>query len=51
MFRSQDIQVFFIFNHSMIYQISDITMSISAWDKVRFWIYRLNHKSWSHQTW
>ena len=42
---------FCIFNHPMIYQISDITMSISTWDKVHFWIYLLNHKSWSHQTW
>ena len=42
---------FCIFNHPMIYQISDVTMSISTWDKVHFWIYLLNHKSWSHQTW
>ena len=42
---------FCIFNHPIIYQISDITMSISTWDKVHFWIYLLNHKSWSHQTW
>ena len=42
---------FCIFNHRMIYQISDIMMSISTWDKVHFWIYLLNHKSWSHQTW
>ena len=36
MFHSQDIQVFVFFNHTMIYQISDVTMSISAWDKVHF---------------
>ena len=48
MFRSQDIQVFVFLT---IYQISDVTMSISKWDKVHFWIYLLNHKSWSHQTW
>ena len=42
---------FCIFNHPMIYQICDVTMSISTWDKVHFWIYLLNHKSWSHQTW
>ena len=42
---------FYIFNHPLIYQISDVTMSISTWDKVHFWIYLLNHKSWSHQTW
>ena len=42
---------FCIFNHPMIYQISDVTMSISTWDKVHFLIYLLNHKSWSHQTW
>ena len=41
---------FCIFNHPMIYQLSDVTMSISAWDKVHFWIYLLNHKSWSHQS-
>ena len=28
MFRSQDIQVFYIVNHLMIYQISDVMMSI-----------------------
>ena len=35
---------FCIFNHPMIYQISVVTMSISTWDKVHFWIYLLNHK-------
>ena len=49
MFRSQDTG-FCIFNHPMIYQISDVTMSISTWGKVHFLIYLLNHKSWSHQT-
>ena len=42
---------FCIFNHPIIYQISDITMSISTWDKVHFWIYLLDNKSWSHHTW
>ena len=43
---------FCIFNHSMIYQINDVTMmSISTWDKVHFLIYLLNDKSWSLQTW
>ena len=42
---------FCIFNHHMIYQICDVTVSISTWDKVRFWIYLLNYNSWSHQTW
>ena len=42
---------FCIFNHLMIYQISDVTMSISTWDKVHFWIYLLNHNSLSHHTW
>ena len=51
MFRSQDIQVFCIFNHPMIYRIYDVRMSISTWDKVHFWIYLLNHNLWSHQTW
>ena len=42
---------FWILNHPMIYQISDVAMSINTWDKVHFWIYLLNHKSWSHQNW
>ena len=42
---------FSISNNPVIYQICDVTMSISTWDKVHFWIYLLNHKSWSHQTW
>ena len=50
-FRSQDIQVSVFFNHPMIYRICDVTISISTWDKVHFWIYLLNHNSWSHQTW
>ena len=41
---------FYIFNHSMIYQICDVTMNISTWDNLHFWIYLLNHDSWSHQT-
>ena len=35
----------------MIYQICDVTMSISTWDMVHFWIYLLSHKSLTHQTW
>ena len=27
---------FCVFNHPMIYQICDVTMSISNWDKVHF---------------
>ena len=42
---------FSIFNHAIIYQICDITMSISTWDKVHVWMYLLNHNSSSHQTW
>ena len=42
---------FRILNHPMIYQISEVKMSISTRDKVHFWIYLLNHKSWSRQTW
>ena len=49
-FRSQDIQVFCVFNHPMIYQIFDIMMSIGTWDRTPFWIYLLSHNS-SHQTW
>ena len=50
MFHSLDIQVC-IFNHSMIYQISDLMMSISTWNRVHFWIYLLNQSSLTHQTW
>ena len=35
----------------MVFQICDVMMSISIWDKVRLWIYFLNHNSLSHQTW
>ena len=42
---------FSIFYHSMIYQICDVMMSISAWDRVHFWVYLLNHNLLSHQTW
>ena len=43
---------FCILNHPMIYQICDVTMSISAWNKVHFWIYLLNHTQLtSHQIW
>ena len=42
---------FCIFNYPMIYQISDVMVSISTWGKVHFWVYILNHKSWSHQIW
>ena len=41
-FRSQDIC---IFKHPMILQICEVTMSISTWDRVNFWIYLLNHNS------
>ena len=43
--------IFCIFNHLMIYQICDVMMSISTWDKCTFWIYLLNHSWLSHQTW
>ena len=51
MFRSQDIPVFFIFTHPMIYQICDVMMSIITWDRVHIWIYLLNQYSLSNQTW
>ena len=35
----------------MIYQICEVTMTISTWDKAHFWIYLLNHNSLSHHTW
>ena len=38
-------------NYPMIYRICDVTMSISTWDEVHFWIYLLNHNLWSDQTW
>ena len=41
---------FFIFNHPMIYQICNVMMSISTWDRKHFWIYLLNHNSLTHQT-
>ena len=51
MFRSRDILSFCIFNHPMIYQICDVILSISTWDRLHFWIYLLNHHSLTHQTW
>ena len=47
----QDILLFCIFNHPMVWQIRDIMISISTWDRVHFWIYLLNHNLLSHQTW
>ena len=46
-------KVFFLTNtyYFMIYQISDVMMSIGTCDGVHFWIYHLNHNSLSHQTW
>ena len=41
--------IFRIFNHPMIYQIYDVMMSISTWDRVHFWIYILNQTSLVHQ--
>ena len=35
----------------MIYQISDVIMSISTWDGAFLNIYILNHNSLTHQTW
>ena len=40
---------FCIFNHPMIYQIYDITMSVSTWDTLHFSIYLVNRNSLSHQ--
>ena len=34
----------------MIYQMCDVMMRISTWNRVHFWIYILNHNSLSHQT-
>ena len=50
MFRSQDIQVFCIFNYSLIYQICDVMTKIIIWERVHFSKYLLNHKLLSHQT-
>ena len=41
---------FCIFNHPMIYQICDVIMSISTWDKVHFWIYLFTYNSRGDQT-
>ena len=35
----------------MIYEICDVMMSISTWDKTHFWIYRLNNNLLNRQTW
>ena len=35
----------------MIYQICDVTVSISPWGRVHFSIYLSNHNSLIHQTW
>ena len=43
--------IFLHFNHLMIYQICDVMMSISTWDRVYFRKYFLNHSWLSHQTW
>ena len=48
---SSEGQIKIIFNHPMIYRICDVTMSISTWDQVHFWVYLLNYNSWSYQTW
>ena len=45
LFHSQDIELFFIFNHVMIHQMCDVMISISTWDTVHFWIHLLNHNS------
>ena len=39
------------FNRHMIYQICDITTSISTWDGVHFWICLSSPHSLSHQLW
>ena len=49
-FRSQDIEVF-VFLNIPWFTKSRCHMSISAWDWVHFWIYLLNNKSLSHETW
>ena len=41
---------FFILSHHMTYQICDVVMSISTWDRVHFSIYFLNQNSLSRQT-
>ena len=41
---------FRIFNHLMIYQICEVIMSISIWDRVHFWVYLFNRNSLSHHT-
>ena len=38
-------------DHLIIYQICDVMMSVSAWEKVHLWMHFLNHNSLNHQTW
>ena len=49
MFHSQE--SFCVFNDPMIYQVCDVMMSISTWNRVHFRIYLLNRNLLSHQTW
>ena len=44
-----DIQAFVY--HTMLYQICDVIMSISTWDKVHFLIHLLNNNSLTHHIW
>ena len=49
MFHSQE--SFCVFSDPMIYQVSDVIMSINTWNRVHFRIYLLNCNPLSHQTW
>ena len=42
---------FCIWNHLIIYQICEVMMSINTCDGVYFWIYLLNHNTFSNHTW
>ena len=50
-FLNTFLNIFYILRHPMIYQISDVMMSISTWKRVHFWIYLLNNNSLTHQNW
>ena len=51
MLQSQDNHFFYISNHSMKFQIWNIIMSNSVWERTHFWISLLKHSSFGHKTW
>ena len=45
------LKIFKFLYHPMIYQIWDVMMSISTWDRMHFLIFLLNRNWLTHQTW